>query len=153
MLVLSLQHCADCFTTGLFIPIIPGDLGTCISRCINLMLADSCWAWLDEKHPRQTWHSLYSPAKATVISECRTVQVHQIWWAESRALTLHASLPPVGCVAVCTSSLSQLPHRVRQVPTSGGRMLWSIWLCVLLPGKEQYLKPSSIADAFLFRSL
>lgn len=83
MLVLSLQHCADCFTTGLFIPIIPGDLGTCISRCIDLMLADSCWAWLNEKHPRQTWRSLYSLAKATVLSECKTVQVHQIWWAES----------------------------------------------------------------------
>lgn len=27
----------------------PGDFGVCISRCINLMLADSCWAWLNDK--------------------------------------------------------------------------------------------------------
>lgn len=27
----------------------PGDFGICISRCINLMLADSCWAWLNDR--------------------------------------------------------------------------------------------------------
>lgn len=31
--------------------------------------------------------------------------------------------------------------------------MWSLWLCVLLPGNEQYLKPPGTADAFLFRSL
>lgn len=27
----------------------PGDLEICISRCISLTLADSCWAWLNDK--------------------------------------------------------------------------------------------------------
>lgn len=105
------------------------------------MFADSCRAWLDGRHPRQGQHSPYSPGKPPVTS----VSMKQLRCLKSGGLNPACAVPHlpglVGRVAVCTSSLSWLPHRVKQVPTDVGGMWWSFWLRVLLAGSERCLKP------------
>lgn len=108
-------------------PIIPRDLRTCISRCINLMLAG-----LDEEHPRQAWPSPYSPVKATVIS----VSVKQFTCIKSGGLDPALAVPRVPASGGTCCSLQEwsvlAPAWSQAGPTGVGGTLWSLWLAVPL---------------------